>query len=573
MTDDLNELRARIRIVDLVGQSVSLKRAGKNWTGLCPFHDDKNPSFTVSDDIGRYRCWACGEKGDIFTWVMKTQHLDFPEAVKFLAQSIGYQLKGKSKQDTGARERYQKAMRVALEFFRNEFQRSELAKSYCENRGLPPEILDSWEIGFAPEVDGALGTVLKKEGITLAEAKEIFLVEQDPSGGYFDKFRGRLMFPIRDERGTLVAFGGRILGEGHPKYINSSDTPLFRKSRTLYGLHIAKDHLKDKPIVLCEGYLDVIACHRAGIHTAVASLGTSLTEDHAKLISRWTSNVTILYDADEAGQKAASRASEILSKEGLNVKIAMMPPGEDPDTLLAKGGAAALEQVVESVLSPTAYAVEQLIHKMGAKSEGFWKQVMDILATSNNELEISGIMQRLSGLHPNRDPAEAFKDMKRMLQQRRRPSRKVPREAAAQVSMPKLGMLSGEVVLFRAALSEEFRKEVWECFKTPDMFPSTRAYELAQELAETFPEPPSGAPAQWVDRLPTTASQELLADIDMREGAPLGSTFIKDTIKRLKLNQKKRELQSVKEKRDLEELNRRLRNLDSEKTAFNKGNN
>lgn len=413
MADDLDELRSRIRLVDLVGQSVSLKRTGKNWTGLCPFHDDKRPSFTVSDETGRYRCWSCGEKGDIFTWVMKTQHIEFGDALRFLAQSIGYDLKGAKSEDKGLRERMHQANRIALEFFRNEFERSPVAKQYCEHRGLDRQVIEEWELGYAPEVDGALGTLLKKAGIKLSEAKDLFLVDQDPSGGYFDKFRGRLMFPIRSETGQLVAFGGRILGEGHPKYINSSDTMLFRKSRTLYGLNRAKDHLvKDAPAVLCEGYLDVIACHRAGVQTAVASLGTSLTEDHAKLLKRWTSHVTILYDADAAGEKASERAAHILNSAGLTVQVAIMPKGEDPDTLLAKSGPAGVQSIVEAPLSTALYEASRLAEKIGLDKPEAWIELASLM--NREPAHAPEVMNWASTRHPTYDPQETLKYLQQL---------------------------------------------------------------------------------------------------------------------------------------------------------------
>ncbi len=337
MNDDRDEIRRRIDLVDLVSQRVRLKRSGKNYTGLCPFHDDKSPSFYVNPALGRYTCFSCGEKGDVFTWTMKTQGLEFREALQLLADQAGVKLTSYSgpTQDKSEREGWLATMQSALIFYRNELGKSSTAKTYCDNRDIPQSVIDEWELGYAPSVREGLVSQLKRDGHQLVEAERLFLVQGDQQNGYTDKFFGRLMFPIRDDRGDLVGFGGRVLGDGTPKYINSSDTPLYRKSRVLYGFHKARDRMmKERHAVLVEGYLDVIACHRAGVKEAVASLGTSLAEDHAKLLKRFCDKVTILYDADKAGEKAAMRAVEILGEVGLQCRIALMPQGEDPDTLL-----------------------------------------------------------------------------------------------------------------------------------------------------------------------------------------------------------------------------------------------
>ncbi len=415
MADETREIRARIDILDLVGQRVSLKRAGKVWKGLCPFHDDRNPSFTVSQETGRYKCWSCGEGGDIFNWVMKTQNVEFREALEILARAAGVTLESRGKkQDPSQRELWHTAMNEALAFFREQFEKSEQARSYCEGRSLSKQITDDWEIGYSPDAGDLLAVRLKRKGLPLNECKPLFLVDQDTSGGYFDRFRGRLMFPIRDERGELVAFGGRLLGDGQPKYINSGDTPIYRKSRVLYGLYRARDLLqKQRMAILVEGYLDVIACHRAGLSGALASLGTSLTEEHAKLLKRWCDEVTILYDSDEAGQKATRRAIEVLQADGLRVKVALMPPGDDPDTLLKAGGAGAVNRTIQQSVSPVEYEIHDLKRRLDPSTDLFWAEVNGALAKATN-LEFEKLAPGLAGLYPGiRDPIVAMRALRR----------------------------------------------------------------------------------------------------------------------------------------------------------------
>ncbi|HZH98329.1 MAG TPA: DNA primase, partial [Fimbriimonadaceae bacterium] len=419
MRDETDEIRARVNIVDLVGSSVNLKKAGKDWKGLCPFHQDRNPSFQVSPQLGRYRCWSCGEHGDIFTWVMKTQNVEFREALEILAKQAGVTLKSKKPSGPDTKPMQLSAMEAALQFFRDALIKSPAARAYCERRGISDDVIARWEIGYAPDVGEALANHLKRGGFSLNECKALFLVDQDAGGGFFDKFRGRLMFPIRDERGELVAFGGRLLGDGHPKYINSSDTPLYKKSRVLYGMYRAKDAMREtRTAVMVEGYLDVIACHSAGVTNAVASLGTALSEEHAKLLARWCDGVTILYDSDAAGEKAAGRGIEVLEAEKLRIRVALMPAGEDPDTLLRTAGAAAVQDAVKKGVKPLDYRIRSIEKRLKSDQEEFWNEIAAALATEPLEMERSKHILRLAPTYPDlRDPIEAQKALRRMVTQ------------------------------------------------------------------------------------------------------------------------------------------------------------
>lgn len=381
MADEIGEIRARINIVDLVGQSVALKRSGNRYQGLCPFHEDKNPSFSVTPETGRYVCWACGEKGDVFNWVMKTRNIEFKEALQLLAEQAGVTLKTQKPEDRSIRMTQRSAMDAAQKLFREQLGKSPAAKAYCASRGLTQEILDKWEIGYAPDDGQALTISLKKQGFRLAECKQLFLVDGDDNQGYREKFRGRLIFPIRDERGDLVAFGGRALGDAQPKYINSSDTPLYKKGKVLYAMNIAKEAMRDeKTAVLTEGYMDVIACHAAGVKTAIASLGTALTSDQAKLLKRWCDAVTVLYDSDSAGQKASAKAIDIFSAEGLRVRVAAVPEGKDPDTLLKSAGPAAVRKAATAGLTPLEYRIHAIEKEHSSDSEEFWSMAVAAIA-------------------------------------------------------------------------------------------------------------------------------------------------------------------------------------------------
>lgn len=523
MNDERDEIRRRIDLVDLVSQRVKLKRSGKNFLGLCPFHDDKTPSFNVSSSTGRYKCFACGESGDVFTWVMKTQGLEFIEALKQLADQAGVTLNLKQtgpRVDRTDRERWLANMQAALIFFRNELQKNPLAKEYLDKRQLPPDVFSEWELGYAPNIGEALTQELRKGGYSLQESRDLFLVDQDGNGGFYDKFRGRLMFPIRDEKGDLVGFGGRILGDGHPKYINSSETPLYHKSRVLYGMHKAKDRImKDRHAVLVEGYLDVIACHRAGVNNAVASCGTALAEDQVRLLKRYADKVTILYDADTAGQKAALRAIELFQSAELPCRIAMMPGGEDPDTLLNRKGPQAVQDTVKASVSPFDYEILLLEKRLGTASEEFWDELPTLLARSKNELEIEKHLLRYAGQHPQIDNVNAAANaLRRQVRSLRQPERRQsvnggPRKLVQGPTVKQL--LPAEAVLFRSFILEHFRPLAWQHLMKESSVITNLAIQVRTSLISSFGNvSPTGSINQWVDRIESPEVIEVLNDLE-----------------------------------------------------------
>ncbi|MBI5707909.1 MAG: DNA primase [Armatimonadetes bacterium] len=517
MSDERDEIKARISIVDLVGQSIALKRSGKYWKGLCPFHPDKNPSFDVSETTGYYRCRACGENGDIFTWVMKTQNVEFPEALKILAERAGVTLKRiGTREDKSQREVRKAIMEEARAFFTAQLSQSETARAYLEKRGLDEAVAKTWELGYAADIDVALTTHLKKKGLPLQEAKSLFLAEEDSSGGFFDKFRGRLMFPIRDERGELVAFGGRLLGDGVPKYINSGDTPIFRKSRVLYGLYQSKDLVaKSGRAVLVEGYLDVIACHCAGVKTAVASLGTSLTEDHAKLLKRWASEVVVFYDGDAAGKKAAERALSVLNEAGNRVRVALLPTGQDPDTLLRSLGADAVQKAVDQGLSPLEFRLAMLEATLKPDQEDFWTGVVGALAECDAMPAVDAQVARLvhkyhQGRSHEIEEAKLRADVRRarssLHRDRRRAEPAVPR---AFVPDP---ISARAYVVFHAVLHEPLRAEAWPAILEEGLMDSEAAEQLALALRGKWGEkPPVGAAASWIGGIEDETLRELFS--------------------------------------------------------------
>ncbi|MBX3119070.1 MAG: DNA primase [Fimbriimonadaceae bacterium] len=553
MADERDDIRARINIVDLVSERVNLRKSGKNWTGLCPFHDDKNPSFNVSPGVGRYRCWSCGAAGDIFDWVMNTQNVEFGDALKILADRAGIELKRGAGPSKSVRKEQVALMEEALAFFQEMLSRTPEAIAYCENRGLTEAVLKEWEIGYAPTDNTMLASRLGKAKLNLAMGKELFLVDGDPNFGYRDKFTGRLMIPIRDERGELVAFGGRIIGDGIPKYINSSDTPLYRKSRVLYGMNKAKEVMsKSRKAVLVEGYLDVIACHRAGVTTAIASLGTSLAEDHAALLKRWVDQVTILYDSDTAGQKAADRSASILQEHGIKVRVALMPPGEDPDTLLRTAGAGAVMQAAERGITPTEFRLKEVESKIDPNSDEFWETVAQVLIASKSLKEVERHVTELAAKYLANQPERSartsifarIEQVRRAAKQRRTNASSVP----VPVQIETKTLTNPEAVVCKAFVEDDLRSLAWRAIVDGALGRSSAGIAITEAIRSAFPdEAPVGHASQWLHKVEPEELRVILSDT---ESDPLLAQItllsLQTTVAHLKKDSNRSELRELK---------------------------
>lgn len=371
-------IKDKLDIVEFIRQYVpDLKRAGKTYKACCPFHKEKTPSFTCSSEKGLYYCFGCQEGGDIIAFLMKMEGLSFNEALEKLAGMAGVEYKP-ARPMTGEEQRRAAARRLldrAKSFYHKNLMSAggEFARAYVKQRNLTKETCQKFELGFAKNDATAFAREAKAAGYTEKDLKDAGLCVIT-SYGARDYYRNRLMFPIINQRGDTVGFGGRILGEGEPKYLNSPETVLFTKSRVLYGLNFAGPAIrKAGKAVLLEGYMDVIACHQAGAEYTVAPLGTSLTEEHARLLKRYTDNVTVLFDPDAAGIKAALRGALILIERGLFVKVASLPEGLDPDEYIAKYGKEAFENILNQgqdlIAFHTALQLDMYPQPLGAQDK------------------------------------------------------------------------------------------------------------------------------------------------------------------------------------------------------------
>jgi DNA primase len=336
----LEDIKDRLDIVDFISEYVNLKKAGQNWKGLCPFHAEKTPSFTVSPAKQIFHCFGCGSGGDIFTFLTRHESLSFPEALKVLANRAGVTLKAShgSPAKTGEKEKLLSIHREAAAFFSQQLPSHAAASAYLKKRGIDGEAQKQFLLGYAPKSWNALLSFLERKGYKGEILKKGGLVTQGTKGSY-DTFRDRVMFPIFDMQGDIIAFGGRSIDGSEPKYLNSPETPIFNKRRIIYGLNFARDSIKAKGYAMfTEGYLDVITAHLHGFTNTIAPLGTAITPEHGKLVKRFTENVILAFDSDAAGIKAAKSASNILLESDLNVKILPIPDNEDPDSFLRKRG-------------------------------------------------------------------------------------------------------------------------------------------------------------------------------------------------------------------------------------------
>ena len=362
----IEEVRSSNNIVDIIGGYVRLQKKGSSYFGLCPFHNEKSPSFSVSPNKQMYYCFGCGAGGNVFTFIMEYENQTFPEAVKILADRAGIALPEAELTEEQKRERNKRQLlleinKTAANYFYYQLNgdQGQQAREYLENRRLSKETQIHFGLGYASKYSNDLYLYLKKKGYQDQILKETGLLTYDEKRGAHDKFWNRVMFPIMDVNNRVIGFGGRVMGDGTPKYLNSPETMLFDKSRNLYGLNYARTSRKPY-MIICEGYMDVIAMHQAGFTNAVASLGTAFTAQHSLLLKRYTQEVRLAYDSDGAGQKAALRAIPILKSAGINVRVIHMDPYKDPDEFIKNLGTEAFQERIDAAESSFMFEISVL---------------------------------------------------------------------------------------------------------------------------------------------------------------------------------------------------------------------
>jgi DNA primase len=361
----VEEIKSRCNIVDVIGRHVSLKKAGNNYKGVCPFHNEKTPSFVVSDAKQIFTCFGCGATGDVIEFVQKYNNLDFHESIEKLAGEYGIEIKSASFEAEGKKASFYEINREAAAFFyRNFTKKANPAYDYMIKRGLEPATLKKFGIGYADEEWDSLLNYFLDKGVKPELLLELGLVSES-KGKFYDKFRDRVMFPIINTRGKVIGFGGRTLHDGTPKYLNSPESPVFSKKNNLYGLNLTRQDInKENYAILVEGYMDVISLYQHGIRNVSASLGTALTENQAAMLKRYTDHIVLSYDADSAGQAAAARGLDILHKTGCKVKVLHVTDGKDPDEFIKKNGKEKFLKLVNEAMPFAEYKIHLLKQRL-----------------------------------------------------------------------------------------------------------------------------------------------------------------------------------------------------------------
>ncbi|MBI2554695.1 MAG: DNA primase [Candidatus Rokubacteria bacterium] len=560
----LEEIRSRVDLVDLVGQFVNLKRAGLNWKGLCPFHAEKTPSFMVHPKKGIFHCFGCGVSGDAFGFLMRQDRLAFPEAVRVLAERVGVALPTERKTEVdGQREALFKTMALAAEFYQDALwnrPEGEGARRYLDSRRISSEMARKFGLGYAPEGWDHLLGFMKGRSVTEEQLVQVGLVLPRQTGtGFYDRFRGRLLFPIKDVQGRVVAFGGRAMGTEDPKYLNSPETPLYVKGQTLYALDLAKPQIRERNRALVvEGYVDCLMAHQHGFTETVAALGTAFTSPQLALLRRYCDEVITFFDADAAGKKATQRVEELLEPAGdglawavnrtgafadrgsLRLKVALLPSGHDPDSFLRKEGAQAFAQRIAETRSLLAYAVETAIGEENTATQRgkatAFARVALILAKVSDSQEATELA-RDAALKLGVDPTQLWIECQRLQGALRKPTRAPAAPGPAPVNLP----AAERDLVSLLVQNAEARAALLTVLEEEDLsHPALRSVLAAMKTV------PAESPEALMPHLPGDTERGLLAALLVEERTwPELAPLIAEYQKRAEMRRRARQIHQV----------------------------
>jgi DNA primase len=490
--DKIEEVKRRADIVDLVSEYVTLKKGGKNFLGLCPFHKEKTPSFTVNRDKQIFYCFGCGEGGNVLTFVMKMSDMSFPEAVRHLAGKTGVIIPERvltrhEKESSSLRNEVSRVNKMAAAYFsKNLFsQGGKEARDYLRKRGIQDEVIKEFGLGYALDGWRHLRDYFEKAGISLNLVKQSGLLIPKANGGgsFYDRFRRRLIFPIEDVGGSVIAFGGRIIGDGEPKYLNTSESPVYIKGRNLYGLNRTKEDIRKRGyVILVEGYFDLITLWASGIRNVIATLGTALTRDHVDLLRRYTSHVVAVFDPDEAGKKALTRSIELFLSGNMHAKGVVLPDGYDPDQYLRAHGKESFMKIIDNAQSVVDYYIENVIGKVATfeeKKDALREAVSFIVHIDNTrerDLFIKRVSEKL-GL----DQQLLTKEVNLTLKAPAGKQADASRERDVDIDTVELSII--HIMLeYPSVVPEIVKKNIFDCFMSADL--KSLAVKLADSYAE-----------------------------------------------------------------------------------------
>ena len=537
--DRIEEVRNRINIVDLVSEYVTLKKAGRNYLGSCPFHKEKTPSFTVNAEKQIYHCFGCGKGGNVFSFLMKIDNMTFPEAVRHLAGKLGIALPArdftpeeKSRHDS--RESLVRVNRVAAAFYAKMLQTAAGSggRAYLERRGLRPAVVDAFRLGYAPEGWRALRDHLQRERIALKHAEQAGLLVPRGDGDAYDRFRGRLMFPIEDIHGNVIAFGGRIIGEGEPKYLNSPESALYVKGRHLYGLSRAKNAIrKDETLIIVEGYFDLLALWNAGVANAAATLGTALTREQVDLIRRYTASVAVTFDTDAGGKSALERSMSLFLERGMKARAVVLPDGKDPDEFVSRHGKDAFLDEIRRARPLVDYYIDEVIgtgRNIDERRDAL-KAALPFIAGIAEPAERGQFMRRVAE-RLGVDEGLLRQEVTRIVAPQRSPS--------ALPSRPATGIVDPvELSLIRMMIENPERAREIERGNVLACFTSDALKSLGESVVEHSRRARPVRLAEFIDRVQDKTIREKLLESSLSAGSPdeaLRNRIFGDTVRRIR---------------------------------------
>ena len=537
--DRIEEIRNRINIVDLVSEYITLKKAGRNYLGSCPFHKEKTPSFTVNAEKQIYHCFGCGEGGNAFSFLMKINNMTFPEAVRHLADKMGIVLPSrefspeeKSRHDL--RESLIRVNQLAAVFYAKTLRSTAgtRGRGYLEKRGIRPNIVDTFRLGYAPEGWRGLRDHLQREKVALKHAEQAGLLVARGDGDSYDRFRGRLMFPIEDINGNVIAFGGRIIGEGEPKYLNSPESALYVKGRHLYGLARAKSAIrKDETLIIVEGYFDLLALWNAGISNVVATLGTALTREQVDLIRRYTGSVAVTFDTDAGGKAALERSMSLFLEKGLKARAVVLPDGKDPDEFVSRHGKDAFLEEIRRSRALVDYYIDEVIGTGRTLDErrDAWKAALPFIAGIADAVERGQFMRRVAE-RLGVDETLVRLEVGRLETSQRQPEAPPARRAASPIDPVELSLIQ-IMIESPARVPEIDRDNVLACFT------SGALKSLGESIVEGHRRGQTVRLADFIDRVDNQTVRERLLEATVSAGSPDGALrdrIFDDTVRKIR---------------------------------------
>jgi len=537
--DRIEEIRNRINIVDLVSEYITLKKAGRNYLGSCPFHKEKTPSFTVNAEKQIYHCFGCGEGGNAFSFLMKINNMTFPEAVRHLADKMGIVLPSreftpeeKSRHDL--RESLIRVNQLAAVFFAKTLRTAAgtRGRGYLEKRGIRPDIVDTFRLGYAPEGWRGLRDHLQREKVALKHAEQAGLLVARGDGDGYDRFRGRLMFPIEDINGNVIAFGGRIIGEGEPKYLNSPESALYVKGRHLYGLARAKSAIrKDETLIIVEGYFDLLALWNAGISNVVATLGTALTREQVDLIRRYTGSVAVTFDTDAGGKAALERSMSLFLEKGLKARAVVLPDGKDPDEFVSRHGKDAFLEEIRRSRVLVDYYIDEVIGTGRTLDErrDAWKAALPFIAGIADAVERGQFMRRVAE-RLGVDETLVRQEVGRLETSQRQPEAPPAPRAASPIDPVELSLIQ-MMIESPARIPEIDRDNVLACFA------SGALKSLGESIVEGHRRGQTVRLADFIDRVDNQTVRERLLEATVSAGSPDGALrdrIFDDTVRKIR---------------------------------------